>query len=244
MDPTLKLHADVDVLKHSPMLRGMVLTLNYAEEHGGIGLTKSDAMNRKFVQWAAEHLDWPGHTSEELFIVNKVLNEQDMFPLWPLRDLLHHLKLIRRYKGTLRATRLGQSLAADPEKFFDFVAPIYLYRYMHDEFLREGEDHGVRCHWHIFLNLINIEARKGCKLERLIEVLYGVAENEGYDPRYDDVRSTFRLNVIRPLCWLGLLWEEPYGKSILSDGTYYKTPLWAACLKLESDSQAKLRLVH
>lgn len=60
MDPTLKLHTDVDVLKHSPMLRGMFLTLDYAEEHGGIGLTKSDAMNRKFVHWAAAAFNWPG----------------------------------------------------------------------------------------------------------------------------------------------------------------------------------------
>ncbi len=37
MDPTLKLHADVDVMEHSPLLRGMVLTLRYADEHGGIG---------------------------------------------------------------------------------------------------------------------------------------------------------------------------------------------------------------
>lgn len=45
MDPTLKLHTDVDVFKHSLVLRGMALTLEYADEHGGIGLTKSDAMN-------------------------------------------------------------------------------------------------------------------------------------------------------------------------------------------------------
>jgi hypothetical protein len=35
MDPTLKLHANVDVMEHSPLLRGLVLTLRYAEEHGG-----------------------------------------------------------------------------------------------------------------------------------------------------------------------------------------------------------------
>jgi hypothetical protein len=58
--------------------------------------------------------------------------------------LLHHLKLVRRFKGTLQEARLGQSLAADPEKFFDLFEPVYLYRYMHDEFLREGEDYGVR----------------------------------------------------------------------------------------------------
>jgi len=244
MDPTLKLHADIDVVEQSPLLRGMVLTLRYAEEHGGIGLTKSDAMNRKFVHWAADAFDWPGHTPEELFVVNKVLNEHDLFPLWPLRNLLHHLKLIRRYKGTLRATALGRSLAADPSKFFDLVAPIYLYRFVHDEYMREGEDHGVLGNWHIFLNLINIEARQGCRSERLIKVLYGMTDSESYDPHYSDVRSTFRINVLRPLCWLGLLLEKPDEKGKFGNSTYYKTPLWTACLKLESDSQAKLRLVH
>lgn len=50
------------------------------------------------------------------------------------------------------------------------MAPIYLYRFVHDEYMREGEDHGVLGNGHIFLNLINIEARQGCRSERLIEV--------------------------------------------------------------------------
>lgn len=243
MGPTLKLQTDVDVMALSPMLRGMVLTLRYADEHDGIGLTKSDAMNRKFVHWAAAAFDWPGHTPEELFIVNKVLNEDDLFPLWPVRNLLHHLKLIRRYKGTLRVTALGRSLAAEPERFFDLVAPIYLYRFVHDEYMRDGEDYGVLGNWPIFLNLINIEARQGCKSARLIEVLYGMTDNENYDPHYSSVSSTLRINVLRPLCWLGLLSEETGGKRMFKDSTYHKTALWMASLKLESDNQSKLRLV-
>lgn len=35
----LKLHTDVDVLKHSPLVREMVMALLYADENGGIGLT-------------------------------------------------------------------------------------------------------------------------------------------------------------------------------------------------------------
>ena len=244
MNPTLKLHSDVDVMEHSPLLRGMVLALRYADEHGGIGLTKSDAMNRKFVHWAADAFRWPGHTSEDLFIVNKVLNEHDFFPLWPLRSLLHHFKLVRRYKETLRATALGRSLAADPAQLFDMVAPIYLYRFMHDEYMRDGENQGVQGNWHIFLNLINAEARQGCRVEHLIETLYGMPANDGYDMHYSNVRSAFRINVMRPLSWLGLLREEPESGRMLSDGTYYKTPLWSACLHLETRSPPKLRLVH
>lgn len=31
---------------------------------------------------------------------------------------------------------------------------------------------------------------------------------------------------------------------MFSDGIYYKTPLWTAYLKLETDNQTKLRWVH
>jgi hypothetical protein len=82
MYPNLKLHTDVDILKQSPLVRGMILALHYADENGGIGLTKSDAMNRKFVHWAAEHFEWPSYTAAELFEMSKVLNEDNMRPLW------------------------------------------------------------------------------------------------------------------------------------------------------------------
>lgn len=241
MNPRLALHHDVDVMDLSPLIRGMVLTLRYAGEHGGIGLTRSVAMNRKFVHWAADHFAWPGHTAEDLFAVNKVLDEQDMFPLRPMRDLLHHFKLIRRFKGTLRLSRPGRALASEPRLLFDLAAPVYLYGYVHDEYSRD--DHGVVGNWHIFLNLINIEARTGCSLEHLIGILYGLEHTDRYDAHYSSVRSAFRLNVIRPLCWLGLLREDRDGLSLFEDGTLHKTPLWSAALRLESDNQPALRLV-
>ncbi|KZY52612.1 hypothetical protein A3734_18430 [Sulfitobacter sp. HI0054] len=80
MLPTVKLHSDADVLKHSPLVRGMTLALRYANETGGIGLTQSGAFNRKFVHWAAEHFEWPDFTATELFEMNKVLDEYKMPP--------------------------------------------------------------------------------------------------------------------------------------------------------------------
>lgn len=242
MEPKIKLNSDIDVLRHSPMIRGMVLTLRYAMENDGIGLTKSDAMNRKFVTWAAEHFNWPGYTSEELFSINKVLNEHDMMPLWPLRETLRYLKLIRRYKGTLRATRTGQELAKAPNELFDLVAPLYLYHYDHDD-LFEEEDYSIPGNWHIFLNLINIKARQGCSQGDLTDILYPRPDTEIHDPYYSLAGSAFLLNVLRPLCWLGLLREERGGDGWFGKRTYHKTPLWSACLKLESDNQVKLRLV-
>ncbi|MHC2302743.1 hypothetical protein ACVJBD_007009 [Rhizobium mongolense] len=98
MLPEIRLMRDVDVAALSPLLRGMILALAYADTHGGIGLTATGAMNRKFVHWAAVHFNWPEYTCEDLYSINKVLNEADMPPLWVVRDMLSHVKLLRRKK--------------------------------------------------------------------------------------------------------------------------------------------------
>ncbi len=54
-------------LAHSPLLRGALLSLQYAQKHGSIGLTKTKAFKRVFVHWAIEHFDWPGKSAEEMF---------------------------------------------------------------------------------------------------------------------------------------------------------------------------------
>ena len=119
MEPLLSLEDNVEILRHSPFIRGLSKSLSYAETHGSIGLTQSWAMNCKFVTWAAEHFDWPGYTADELYEFNKVLDEYRMPPLEVVHDLLLHLKLVRRYKGTLRLTKKGRELTADPMKLFN-----------------------------------------------------------------------------------------------------------------------------
>jgi hypothetical protein len=201
MEPELVLRRDIDPVAHSPLVRGLVLSMSYADAHGAIGLTQSGAMNRKFVHWAADRFDWPGHSRDELFAMNKVLNEIDMPPLWPVHDLLLHLKLMRRYKGTLRLTKRGRALMERPGALFDLAAPLYLYRYVHDD--RAQERGGVLGNWRVFLNVINIEARTGCTTAHLMKALYGWAEDDRYAPEYQEIRFSLKSCVIRPLCWLG-----------------------------------------
>lgn len=52
MLPKIKLQGDVDVVALSPLVRGMLLSVAYADGEGGIGLTATGAINRKFVHWA------------------------------------------------------------------------------------------------------------------------------------------------------------------------------------------------
>ncbi|ETX10572.1 hypothetical protein OCH239_21420 [Roseivivax halodurans JCM 10272] len=241
MEPRIALNRDIDPLDHSPLVRGMVLAMSYADAEGGIGLTKSGAINRRFVHWAAERFVWPGYTSKDLFIVNKVLNERDMPPLWPVQDVLLHLKLMRRYKGTLRTTKRGRALGAIPRQLFDVVAPVYLYRYVHDDLAQNRG--GVIDNWRVFLNVINIEARTGCTIPRLMEVLYRWPPEARYEVAYQDTRFALKACIVRPLCWLGLLWEDREGLGMFDEGAYHKTPLWSAALKLESDAQATIHVV-
>ncbi|ALI57044.1 hypothetical protein [Celeribacter marinus] len=46
-------------LMRSPLLRGALLTLQYAQEHGSIGLTQTKAFKRVFVHWAVENFEVP-----------------------------------------------------------------------------------------------------------------------------------------------------------------------------------------
>ncbi|MGZ2383574.1 hypothetical protein [Rhizobium brockwellii] len=167
----IKLQGDVNIAALSPLLRGMLLSVAYAEGEGGIGSTATGAMNRKFVHWAAVHFLWPGFTAEDLYSMNKVLNESDMPPLWVVRDMARHVKLLRRKEDVLLLTRRGREFLVNPNAFFDLVATDYLYPYVHDTERQEDVRARLRW-WRMFLNLLNIKARKGCTAMEVVKILY------------------------------------------------------------------------
>jgi len=242
MLPEIKLQGNVDIAALSPLLRGMLLAVAYADGEGGIGLTATGAMNRKFVHWAAVHFLWPGFTAEDLYGMNKVLNEGDMPPLWVVRDMARHLKLLRRKKDVLLATKRGREFLAKPQAFFDLIASDYLYSYVHDT----ERDEEVRARlrwWRLFLNLLNIKAREGCTPIDIIKILDpSLAHLRDGDIKMEawELRSDLQYGVFRRLCWLGLLYEAREGLTLLQDGAFHKTPLWPACLQLESDTQSDI----
>ena len=88
------------VLTHSPILRAYLAVAQYISEHDAIGLTKSGAWNRLFIEWAVAEINFPGWTADDLYAVNKVLNEYDVAPLEFLHALMDGLKWGRKYKST------------------------------------------------------------------------------------------------------------------------------------------------
>ncbi len=227
------------VLAHSPMVRAIEATFAYIKENGPIGLTPSKAFKRVFVHWAAAHFDWPGYSEEELFSINKVLNKIDYPPLIYIHEMLTALKIGRHYKNSFRLTKAGQSLAGHPGKLFGIVTPFYLFECNHDAFARRPEPQ--LGNWDVFLNVLNVEAENGTTGGKIRQVLYGDPDPADL---YDHIMSSLYLQILRPLCWAGLLSEQRKLGTNFKDIMFTKTPLWHSALKLDTDSMVKRATRH
>lgn len=220
------------VLARSPVVRGLEKTFAWIGEHGGIPLTPSKAFKRVFVHWAAAALDWPGYTEADLFAVNKVLNEWDFSPLMLLHDLMIEMKLGRHYKGEFRLNKGGHELVGRPGRIFGDVVPVFLFRVDHAGLSRFG-DAPLPGDWNIFLNVLNVETEDGATGAELRRLFYGEPETG-----FDAMMSGLYTQVLRPLCWAGLLEkQEGPGRYRAEDALFVKTPLWNAGLILDTDAK-------
>lgn len=62
---------DAPELTASPILRAALLTLDYLQVNGPIGLTPAKTLKRYFVTWAAQVFDWPHYTAQDLFAITR-----------------------------------------------------------------------------------------------------------------------------------------------------------------------------
>lgn len=224
------------VLADSHMVRGIEQTFAWIGERGGIPLTPSKAFRRTFVHWAAAAFDWPGHTEADLYAVNKVLNEWDFPPLMLLHDLMIAMKLGRHYKDEFRLTKTGQALAGHPGRIFGTVVPFFLFRINHASMSR-FDDAPILSNWDVFLNVLNVETEDGATGAHLRRVFFGEPET-GPLPRYDEVMGQLYIQMLRPLCWAGLVQQERGTASFrFEEAVFMKTPLWRAALVLDTDAQ-------
>lgn len=222
-------------LAHSPMLRAALLTLQYAQEHGSIGLTKTEAFKRVFVHWAVEHFGWPGKGAEEMFRYNKVINEYEFPPLEVLHYLLISLRLGRHYKSEFRLTKRGAELASAPGRLFAVLIPYFVLRIDHASYARFDERPFGK--WDVWMNVINVEADHGTTEAALFQAFYGEAK-DWHTAGWREM-AAFSSCVLRPLEWAGLLMEtseDGPGKHVCH---VFKTPLWRSALKLDTDNMLR-----
>lgn len=217
-----QLENDEPGLTAAPLVRCANILFTYLAEHGAIGLTRTGAFKRKFVLWAANKLQWEGYDLELHFKVSKVLNEHDYLPLEMLHFLLRRLNLIRHQKGNCRLTRNGAKLVDEPGKIFNLIAPLYLFEIDHAALSRVREQ--ILGNWDVFLGVLNEEAKHGVSCAELRQILYGKADaNVGVDY----LPSMIHTQVLKPLCWIGLLVELNSDTQIdFGDRHYVQTQLW------------------
>ena len=176
----------------------------------------------------------------DLYAVNKVLNEWDFFPLAELHDIMLALKIGRHFKGAFWLTPFGKTFVGHPSRVFGLVAPFYLFRVDHARNSRLKEER-LFGNWDIYLNVINVEAEGGLSGEQLREVLFGPPDP---GPGYDPIAGNLYVQVLRPLCWLGLLQVVGEERMSSRENVYAKTPLWRAALRLDTDAALQSVVRH
>lgn len=222
-------------LAASPMCANGMKLLIYARDNEGITLTKSGGFFRKFVTWAAHEFGWPEHEPEKLFAVNKVLNEQDFFPLAVMHSLLLSTRLIRHYKGKAVLTKAGRAIIGDygglQALLFDvYFATLDLSEY--ERFPIEHEDADLRHYLGVVQNrlgdwVVLADFARWCLPLDIITM-----------PRIDPVTDAcFHLisRLIRPLIWMGLLERQSEQDRTRIEQRYYrKTILFDRFIRIAS----------
>ncbi len=235
-----RLSDDDPVLAYSPLLRAARLTLEYVEDNGAISLTNTKAFKRVFVHWAAEHFDWPGRGYDDLFRYKKVLNEYDFTPLELVHFLLIRLKLGHHNKGAFRLTQRGKEFGRSPSQLFIEMIPYYLLQIDHSSYSRL--DDAPIGNWDVWLNVMNVEIDQGATEKQVYGAFYG--EGPDWDNSGWREMAAFSSCVLRPLEWAGLIVEQEDTLDGRVDRHCFKTPLWRAALRLDTDDQLEPVLRH
>lgn len=200
--------------------------LAYADAQGGLGLTTGGALKRVHVNAAAEAFDWPGYTPQELFRVNKVLNEEDVFPLWALHRLLLHTRHARHSNRMFQPTKAGRGLIDAPSRAFNEIVPRFLLEVDHAAMGRVWT--AIPGRLAEYLDALNLAAGEWICVRELTERLLGPARDQAWDPR----PLNLYVAVIRPLVWCGLLLEADGGGA---NSKVMKSPVGQEVLTLPSD---------
>ena len=216
------------------MCRNAMKVLQFANDTGGIPLTKAHSnFHRKFVNWAAVEFDWPGHELEELYAVNKVLNEPDFPPLFEMHSLLMGTRLMRHYKGKAVITKAGKAYLGQ----YGELQALFMDAMMASPF---GADEATNTFfWDVehFIGVMSNRLDKLVKVEELAQWLVPVSLFKAPEWSTPDKQAALfvALHVVRPLVWLGLIDDGAKAQSrtgLFGERFVKKTPLFDRFVKI------------
>ena len=200
-------------LTASIAVAGATAMLAYAHEHGGIGLTKGGALNRKFLAWAVEELAWPEWDSKTLHAVNKVIDEGDYLPGAFLHEVLRRTKMLRKSKDRLVLTSSGRANLENPG-----ALAAALFRATCNLRPLSSLDHAFRGGFHSYFGLLLWKLRQVASdwVSVAAAFLACVQPSDPIHrlgaPHERMAEYAFYLRILRPLSWFGLMEVKRHGK--------------------------------
>ncbi len=221
-------------LQASPMCRNAMKVLQHAHHHGGIPLTKAIGnFHRKFVEWAAEDFEWPGYKPEDLYAVNKVLNEPDFQPLSVMHEVLIRTRLMRHYKGKAVLTKAGKAMLGH----YGELQAICMDYMMASPFGADEQTNTLFWDIEHFLGVIGNRLGRWVKVEELAQWLVPVDlfKAPHWSTPGSEAALFAALHVVRPMAWLGLLDDGAEANSragLFRERLVKKTPLFDQFVKI------------
>lgn len=209
-------------------------TLEYAHDMGGIPLTKAHSnFHRKFVEWAAVEFDWPGYEPEELYAINKVLNEPDFSPLFEMHSLLMETRLMRHYRCKAVVTKAGRAMIGQHGE----LQALLMDAMMVSPFGGDGEAYALVWDVKHFLEVISNRLDTWVTVADFAEwiVPVDIFKAPQWSTPGNEAALFVALHVVRPLAWLGLIDDgarQRGHKVLFRDRLIRKTPLFDHFVKI------------
>lgn len=207
-DGALRLAVDLspDELGRSPMARNAQLLLQSAAAAPGLKLTAGGNLSRAVVALMLERLVWPGFDEAEVRSVCKVINEEDVRPLYFLRFLVQRAGLVRKRKTQLAITSAGRQVLVEPAQGALQALLFHLAFWGVDLDYFGPDRHGQwpQCDVGIVLWSLSAAATDWQSLHRLTRLCTVPTPEVVGSPR-DSGSFALLIKVLRPLLWFGLL---------------------------------------
>ncbi len=214
----------------SAVARNTLIFLRRAAEGAGLKLTATGNLSRTVVAELVDLFEWPDFDRTEAFRLHKVVNEPDFLPLFFVRHVAQFAQLVRRYRGSLRVTRLGKDLLTE-DRQRALQAILFHVTFWHADLGYLGR--GVHGSWPqhdigILLWSLSVAAERWQSPEKLTR-LCTIPVNGVLQATWDTGSHATEARILRPLLWFGLLEhraEKAPGARFTELHFYRKVPLF------------------
>jgi hypothetical protein len=228
----LRLASDLTAaeLAASAVTRNTLILLRRAADSEGLKLTATGNLSRTVVAEMVDLFEWLDFDRAEAFRLHKVVNEPDFLPLFFVRHVAQFAKLVRPYRGSLRATGLGKNLLTEVRQRA-LQAILFHVTFWHADLRYLGR--GVHGSWPqrdigILLWSLSVAAEEWQSPEKLTR-LCTIPVNGVLQATWDTGSHAMEARILRPLLWFGLLdhrAEKAPGARFAERHFYRKAPLF------------------